>query len=118
MYHRRALGVATFGYAAFHAAIYIKSKWGAGLILKEAQGADLLTGWIALFIFLIMALTSNNFSVKKMGRRWQGLHRLVYLATALVFVHWLLTSSETGAAYQFLGAVLIIEALRFIRRKA
>ena len=118
MFHRRALGVTTFFYAAFHAVIYLQDKWGKGLILKEAQSPGLLTGWAAIGIFLIMALTSNNLAVKKLGPRWQALHRLVYWGTALVFVHWLLTSSETGAAYQFLGAVLVIEALRFVRGKA
>ena len=117
MYHRRALGVATFCYAALHTAAYIQRNWGAEVILKEAQRANLLTGWIAVFIFLIMALTSNNVSVKKLGPRWQSLHRLIYLATALVFAHWFLSSSYPGAAYQFIGAVLLIEVLRFVRRK-
>lgn len=36
MYHRRALGVATFGYAAFHMGVYIQRHWGADVILKEA----------------------------------------------------------------------------------
>ena len=64
-----------------------------------------------------MVLTSNNLAVKKLGPRWQSLHRLVYLATALVFAHWFLSSDYPGAAYQFLGAVLLIEVLRFVRRK-
>ena len=117
MYHRRALGVATFGYAVLHTGAYIQRNWGGKVILKEAQGAGLLTGWIAVFIFLIMALTSNNLAVKKLGPRWQSLHRLVYLAIALVFAHWFLSSDYPGAAYQFLGAVLLIEVLRFVRRK-
>ena len=117
MYHRRALGVTTFGYAVLHTGAYIQRKWGGKVILKETQGAGLLTGWIAVFIFLIMALTSNNLAVKKLGPRWQSLHRLVYMATALVFAHWFLSSDYPGAAYQFLGAVLLIEVLRFVRRK-
>lgn len=113
--HRRALGVASFAYAAFHTVTYLERKWGYGYILKEAQSSGLLTGWIALVIFLILAVTSNNGSVRFLKQNWQRLHRLVYIAAGLVFAHWILTALDPKIAYISLLILCLIEALRFLR---
>ncbi len=115
MRQRRAIGVASFGYAAFHTITYLERKWGYGYILEEAQDPGLLTGWIALTIFLLLAITSNNQSVRLLRKNWQHLHRTVYLATALTFAHWVITSIEPGTAYITLGALCAVEVLRFVR---
>ena len=75
---RRALGVASFGYAALHTGVYLERKWGADLILKEALEATLATGWVALLVFALLAATSNDGSVRRLKRRWKVLHRWVY----------------------------------------
>lgn len=118
MTHRRAIGVSSFGYAAFHTFVYLERKWGYGYILEEAKNADLLVGWIAFAIFLILAATSNNQSVRALRQNWQHLHRTVYLAAALTFAHWILTSIEPRTAYICLGVLLVIESLRFIPFRA
>ena len=114
--HRRAFGVASFGYAAFHTITYLQRKWGYGYILKEGVEPDLLTGWIALVIFLALAFTSNDQSVRMLRRNWQRLHRTVYVAAGLVFAHWILTAFDRQTATLCLVIILIIEALRFVRR--
>ena len=113
--HRRAFGVASFGYAAFHTITYLQRKWGYGYILKEGVEPDLLTGWIALVIFLALALTSNDESVRMLRRNWQRLHRTVYVAAGLVFAHWILTAFDRQTATICLVTILFIEALRFVR---
>ena len=115
---RRAIGVASFGYAAFHTITYLERKWGYGYIWEEAQDPGLLTGWIALVIFLLLAITSNNQSVRALRKNWQNLHRTVYIATGLTFAHWVLTSIEPRTAYITLGALCLVECFRFIRTKA
>lgn len=114
MRHRRAMGLASFGYAAFHTITYLERKWGYGYIQQEATRLDLLTGWIALIIFLILALTSNDASVKKLKRNWKRLHRSVYLATGLTFAHWVLTSLDPRMAYICMSVLCLIEALRIL----
>jgi sulfoxide reductase heme-binding subunit YedZ len=116
MTHRRALGVASFGYAAFHTLTYLQRKWGYGYILKEGAEPDLLTGWIALVIFLMLAVTSNDKSVRVLRKNWQRLHRTVYIAAGLVFAHWILTAFERRTAYICLAALCIVESLRFLRK--
>jgi sulfoxide reductase heme-binding subunit YedZ len=115
MTYRRALGVASFAYAAFHTLTYLQRKWGYGYILEEGVEPDLLTGWIALVIFSMLAITSNDKSVRVLRKNWQRLHRTVYIAAGLVFAHWILTAFERQTAYICLAALCVVESLRFLR---
>jgi len=117
VYHRRALGVASFIYASLHTAAYLERKWGASLIFKEAQAPGLATAWIALFLFALLATTSNNRSVAILKSSWKKLHRLVYPAALLVFVHWILTAFEPKLAYICLISFITLQLLRFLPRR-
>jgi methionine sulfoxide reductase heme-binding subunit len=50
--------------------------------------------WVILFL---LGITSNRFAVRKLGRRWQSLHRLVYAAGILAVIHfwWLVKADIT-----------------------
>ncbi len=111
--HRRALGVASFAYAALHTGVYLERKWGADLILKEGLEPELATGWLAFAIFVLLAVTSNDKSVRSLGRTWKRLHRWVYGATILMFVHWWLASFDATVGYVLAGLLVAIELLRF-----
>ena len=110
--YRRALGVASFAYAALHTGVYLERKWGANLIVKEGLEAPLATGWIALAVFLLLAVTSNDTSMRLMGRSWKVLHRYVYAATALVFAHWWLAAFDPTLAYVFAAALVATQLPR------
>ena len=62
-----------------------------GIVIISSM-AGMLTGWIAMLIFTALAITSNNTSVRSLGKRWKLLHRLVYLAAIQAVVHhfWLI----------------------------
>jgi sulfoxide reductase heme-binding subunit YedZ len=113
-FHRRAIGVASFAYAALHTIAYLERKWGADLIMIEGLKPGIATGWLALVIFLVLAITSNSRSVRSLGKSWKTLHRSVYAAAALVFAHWILTAFEAQPAYMVLAALCVLEALRWI----
>jgi methionine sulfoxide reductase heme-binding subunit len=117
MKHRRALGVASFAYAALHTLTYLQRKWGYGYIWKEGVEPDLLTGWIAFVIFLLLAITSNDKSVRVLRKNWQRLHRTVYVAAGLVFAHWILTAFDRQTAYICLVALCAVELLRFLKER-
>lgn len=110
MRRRRDLGVATFGYALFHLAVYLARKIELPiLILREGLEPGMAAGWIAFLGFAALAATSNDASVRRLGRAWKRLHRLVYPAAALTVAHWLLTAFELrdGLIHAgLLGAVL------------
>ena len=111
---RRALGVAVFGYALLHAIVYIARKQDIALILEEGVEWDLLTGWLALAVYLPLALTSNDSAVRFLKRAWKKLHRLVYPAAVLTLLHWVLTAFDMTTALIYAGILGLLEALRLV----
>ena len=109
MKRRRDFGVASFAYAAIHTAIYLVDKASLTVILDQATGWDLLTGWLALAIFLPLAITSNDRSMRAMKRGGKQLHMLVHPAAVLVFAHWALTAFDPVTAYIHIGILAAIE---------
>lgn len=114
MRRRREFGLAAFGYALFHLLDYLFRKAQLPIILAEGKQPELLTGWIAFLVFILLAATSNDLSVRAMGPGWKRLHRLVYLATALTFAHWLLEAFDPTQPLIYLGIVVAIEAARLV----
>lgn len=112
--HRRAIGIASFAYAALHTAVYLERKWGADLIIKEGLEPSLATGWLAFAIFLALAVTSNDASVRALGKSWKRLHRYVYVATVLMFAHWWLAAFDPALAYVFAAIFLTFQVPRLI----
>ena len=111
---RRALGVAVFGYALLHTIVYVARKQDVALMLEEGAQWDLLTGWLALAVYLPLALTSNDRAVRFLKRVWKKLHRLVYPAAVLTFLHWMLTAFDMTPALIYAGILGLLEALRLV----
>lgn len=112
---RRYFGVAVFGYALLHTLAYLQRKGSLALIADEATQAALWTGWVAFVIMLALALSSNDFSVRRLGRRWKWLHRTVYAAALLTFVHWILAAFDPVPGAIHLGVLAALEAYRLWR---
>jgi len=71
-------------------------EYPLGQLVNELADIAILTGWIAFFIFIPLAITSTDAAVKRMGAAWKKLQRLVYLAAIMAFVHWALLGLEHG----------------------
>ena len=112
MRRRRDLGVASFAYAAGHTAIYVWKKASLETVLAEMSEAYLVAGWLALALFLPLAVTSNDVSVRKLKRSWKRLHRLVYPAAILTFLHWVWSAFDPTTAWIHVGILAAIEGLR------
>ncbi|MGB3167080.1 MAG: ferric reductase-like transmembrane domain-containing protein [Alteraurantiacibacter sp.] len=106
--HRRDLGVASFAYALGHTSIYLWNKADIARVLAEAADMQYLTGWLALALFIPLAITSNDASMRRLKRGWKRLHRLVYPAAVLTFVHWALTAFDPMTAYLHIGILAAI----------
>ena len=115
---RRYLGVATFVYTVPHLVAYLVKLSDMTRILSEGIELGMLTGWIAMLIFTALAITSDNASVRKLGERWKTLHRFVYAAAVLTFLHWILLAFDPLQGYLHAGALVVIQALRFVRPRA
>src|SRR5688500_4797861 len=96
---RRGFGLARFGYAGGPTGIYLADKASFEAILAELALLDILVGWLALALFVPLAATSSDVAVRALGRSWKRLHRLVYPAAILTFLHWVLASFDPTTAY-------------------
>ncbi len=110
--NRRYFGLASFAYAALHTIVYIDKVSSWPDILNEAKLFEYWTGWVALLIFLILAAISNDRSVRLLRRTWKKIHRFVYVAAILLFVHWVLVAFNRGPAVAHLTVLVAIESYR------
>ncbi len=109
MRRRRDFGVASFAYAAGHTIIYLADKASFDAILADMMSAEYLTGWLAFALFVPLAVTSNDIAVRALKRSWKRLHRLVYPAAILTFVHWVLTAYDPTTAIIHIVVLAVIE---------
>ncbi len=86
--NRRYFGVAAFGYAAVHTLAYVLAEGSADHVLAEATQFDMLTGWLAFFIFIPLAATSMDYAVRRLGTWWKPIQRWTYGAAVLTLLHW------------------------------
>lgn len=110
---RRYLGVAAFAYAGAHLAAYLAHQDGSR-IAEDGVQAGFWTGWIAFAVFVPLAVTSNDLSMRLLRRGWKNLHRLVHAAAILVFAHWALTAFDPFLAYCHIAALALLEAYRLV----
>jgi methionine sulfoxide reductase heme-binding subunit len=90
---RKALGIYGFLYATLHISVFIAVDYGLNLnaILHEAAGKDyFITGGLAFIFLLPVAATSFTYWMKKLGKNWKRLHRLVYIVSPIVILHFIL----------------------------
>lgn len=91
---RRAIGVMTFYYIVWHLLVWLILD----VQILDQIWADILkrpyiTVGMAGFVLTVpLALTSNNRSVRHLGRKWRQLHKLVYPAAILGAVHYIMLS--------------------------
>lgn len=92
MRFRQALGLICFTYLACHLAAWIAFDMGflwAQIVKDVIKRPYLIFGMLAFVMLLALAVTSNRWSIRRMGARWRQLHRLIYPAAILAAVHWL-----------------------------
>ena len=88
---RRMLGLFAFFYVSCHFLIYalIDQRLNASAIIEDIIERPYITlGILALTMLVPLALTSTNAMIKRLGRRWQQLHRLVYPIAILGVWHF------------------------------
>ena len=89
--YRRMLGLFAFFYAVLHFASYIVLDqffaWGK-ILADIAKRPFILMGTLALLAMLPLAVTSTTGWIRRLGRRWQTLHRLAYVSAVCAIVHF------------------------------
>lgn len=95
---RRYFGVAAFFYALLHTVFYIIDEGSLSEILNELSEFGIWTGWVAFAIFIPLAITSNDYSIRKLLKMWKPLQRFVYAAAVFTLLHWIFVEDSVGGA--------------------
>lgn len=88
---RKALGNYGFLYAALHVSVFVAVDYGFDLqaILRDVGTKQyILIGATAFLLLVPLAATSFNYWMKRLGKNWKRLHRLVYFIAPLVVLHF------------------------------
>jgi sulfoxide reductase heme-binding subunit YedZ len=117
---RRYLGLTTFAYAVLHFSLFVVDQH-FNLIRVATEIAlriYLLIGFTALVSLCILAATSTDASIKRLGaEKWTKLHKIIFFLTPLAVIHAFLQSKidVTDATIIASFAVLLI-SLRLLKR--
>lgn len=111
--YRRMLGLFAFSYAALHFATYmvLDLYFDFAAIAKDILKRPYITvGFTALVLMIPLALTSTSAMIRRLGKRWQQLHYLVYAIAILGVIHfyWLVKSDITRPAQYGLVLALLL----------
>lgn len=89
---RRTLGLLSFTYACAHVGVYagLDRELSAAYVLEDVVERPFVMAGLASFLCLVpLAVTSTRGWIRRLGRRWIVLHRLVYVAAIAAIVHFL-----------------------------
>ena len=113
---RRMLGLFAFFYATLHLLTWVvldkffDLAWMWEDVLERRFITLGMATWLILFM---LALTSNRLSIRKLGRKWQQLHRLVYVAGIGAVVHfWWLVKADITVPRRWAVTLAILFAIR------
>ncbi|MGY1409292.1 MULTISPECIES: protein-methionine-sulfoxide reductase heme-binding subunit MsrQ [unclassified Luteimonas] len=98
MRFRRMLGLYAFAYASLHLSAYLALDlrgWWA-LVFEEIVKRPYITVGFAAWLLLVpLAVTSTRGWMRRLGRNWGRLHRVVYAVAALAVLHfWWIVKSD------------------------
>ncbi|MFJ3263862.1 protein-methionine-sulfoxide reductase heme-binding subunit MsrQ [Pseudomonas sp. NPDC086581] len=111
---RRQLGLWCFTYIVLHLgayAVFILGLDWAQLGVELRKRPYIIVGGIAFLGLLSLAITSNRYSMRKLGASWKKLHRLIYVILGLGLLHmlWVVRSDlERWAVYAAIGLILML----------
>ena len=108
---RRILGVTTFAYALTHFLLYVvNSKYDLAFVASEIILRFYLTiGFVALIGLSLLAGTSFDSAVRKLGKKWKMLHRLVYGVAVLGLLHYFIqTKIDVSPATLMAGFFILL----------
>jgi sulfoxide reductase heme-binding subunit YedZ len=104
---RRMLGLFSFFYATLHLltwVVFIHFFTVSDMVEDVIKRPFITVGMATFLILLALAVTSNRFSVRKLGRRWQKLHRLVYVAAVGGVIHFWRAALQSPSRYSSVSA--------------
>ncbi|KPL90110.1 protein-methionine-sulfoxide reductase heme-binding subunit MsrQ [Herpetosiphon geysericola] len=113
---RRPLGLYAFFYVCLHLLIFVAWDYGFDWeFIGEAIGEKryIIVGLIAWLLLIPLAITSTKGWMRRLGKRWRLLHRLVYLIAGLAVLHYVwLVKADVREPLLYGLAIVILLLLR------
>ena len=117
--YRRMLGLFAFFYATVHLGSYIAFDrfFAFGEILADVAKRPFITAGMAAFLLMVpLAITSTRGWIRRLGRRWQLLHRLIYLSGLAACLHFVWKVKVVLGEPVYYAAILgVLLAFRLVR---
>jgi sulfoxide reductase heme-binding subunit YedZ len=115
MRHRRAIGLAAFGYSLLHLVFYVLDMETVANMLAEVSAPAIWTGWLAFLCMLAPALVSNDRAMRALKGTWKRIQRLAYTAAILTLAHWALVHGGIVAALANFAPLIVLQLIRLVR---
>jgi sulfoxide reductase heme-binding subunit YedZ len=118
---RRMLGLFAFSYVVLHFLVYVILDQELNLhgVIKDIAKRPYITiGFTALLLLIPLAVTSTNRMMRRLGRRWQSLHRLVYVVAILgVWHYYWQVKRDVREPLLYALALTLLLGYRLIKRR-
>jgi sulfoxide reductase heme-binding subunit YedZ len=120
---RRMLGLYTFFYACIHLSLWFVDWWfdWPAMWHEIVKHKYILIGMLTFLVMVPLAVTSTNGWIRRLGKRWAKLHRLVYVAAITGTIHYLWAVKKDTffpLVYLMTFAALLGVRLVFARQKS
>ena len=116
---RRMLGLTALSYALLHLVLYVTDqKWDIAKVASEIVLRLYLTiGFAALLGLVALGSTSTDAMIRRLGRNWSRLHKIVYVIAALAAVHFFMqTKADVFEATIVAGLITLLMIYRLAHR--
>lgn len=117
--YRRALGLLCFYYALMHFTAYLvldQTLMLNAVLADTTKRPFIMLGMAALTLLVPLALTSNAYSIRKLGKSWLRLHKLIYVIAICAAIHFTLAKKVlSGEQYLDLSLITLLLVYRLAR---
>src|SRR5580692_846548 len=121
---RRMLGLFAFFYGTLHLMTYVwlDKFFDVHEMLADIAKRRFITAGMTAFALMIpLALTSTKWSIRRLGKRWQMLHRLIYFSASAGVIHYIwLVKADLKKPLEYaavLGMLLLYRAVMWVRSR-
>jgi methionine sulfoxide reductase heme-binding subunit len=120
---RRLIGLFAFFYATLHFLTYITFDHlfdVSGITADIVKRPYITVGFTAFLLLVPLAVTSTKGWIRRLGRRWQLLHRLIYVSTAFAVLHFYWkksTKADVREPLIFAGVLAVLLLGRVLLRR-